>query len=450
MKLAALTAIVVLAAIAVVLRRWRCPDEHCDWPTRLVAVAIGAIFLGYFAIVLQGAGPGRPSSDLGVYLRAAWAAKQGESLYAVADSRGWHYIYPPLLANLLIPLANPPEEAPAGYRAAAVSYRLSASLWYWFCVACVLAAVHVMASGLERSQTGEGPSPLFSQGWWNLRLLPLLIALFFVLDDLRRGQPTAIILLCLAGSAVSIVRGGSLRAGAWLGLATALKLFPVYLLLYPIWRRDGRFFGAALAATLACSLLPAAIMGPWAALAAYREFISERLLGEASGAGDPAVAHELHAISSSIQSFEFLFYDALHPQRESRASQLPEGYFLAHLATSLLITAAALWAMRRRRGPLGEYLFFSSLALLAIPMLPVSRPHYFMLGLLVVAGLLANGEKRGDRPWCRRTVAIAMAVFLAASVVDAARIGWALDFGAATLTGLALAALALRRAKQEA
>jgi hypothetical protein len=43
-----------------------------------------------------------------------------------------------------------------------------------------------------------------------------------------------------------------------------------------------------------------------------------------------------------------------------------------------------------------------------------------------------------------------MAALLAASVVDAARIGWALDFGVATVTGLALAALALRRARHEA
>ncbi len=450
MKLAALTAIVVIGAIAVVLRRWRFPAERCDWPTRLVIVAIAGTFLGYFAIVLHGAGPGRPTSDLGVYLRAAWAARQGESLYAVADSRGWHYIYPPLLASLLVPLANPPEGTPAEARAAAVPYRLSVSLWYWFCVACVLATAHVVASGLERWQTGEAPPPLFSQGWWNLRLLPLLIVLFFVLDDLRRGQPTAIILLCLAGSAVSILRGRSLRAGAWLGLATALKLFPVYLLLYPAWRRDGQFLAAALAATLAGCLLPTAIIGPAATLTAYREFVSERLLGEASGAGDPAVAGELHGIGTSIQSFEFLFYDALHPQRENRAAQLPPGYFLAHLATSLAITAGALWFMRRRRGPLGEYLFFSTLVLLAIPILPVSRPHYFMLGLLAVAGLLAADGQESGRPWYRRPEAIAMAAFLAASVVDAARIGWALDFGVATVTGLALAALALRRARHEA
>jgi len=128
-KLAALTAIVVLGAIAVVLRRWRFPAERCDWPTHLVVVAITGTFLGYFAIVLHGAGPGRSTSDLGVYLRAAWAAKQGESLYAVADSRGWHYIYPPLLASLLVPLANPPEDTPAEARAAAVPYRLSVSLW---------------------------------------------------------------------------------------------------------------------------------------------------------------------------------------------------------------------------------------------------------------------------------------------------------------------------------
>jgi hypothetical protein len=73
-----------------------------------------------------------------------------------------------------------------------------------------------------------------------------------------------------------------------------------------------------------------------------------------------------------------------------------------------------------------------------------------MLGLLAVAGLLpADGQESG-RPWYRRPEAIAMAALLAASVVDAARIGWALDFGVATVTGLALAALALRRARHEA
>jgi alpha-1,2-mannosyltransferase len=443
-KLAALTAIVVLAAIAIIMRRWRSPVEPADWWTCLAAVAVAGLFAGYFLIVLRGAGPTERTGDLEVYLRAAWAAKQGESLYAVTDSGGWHYIYPPLLASLLVPFAEPPPDAPVA--AAAVPHWMSACLWYWFCVACLLAAVHLLASALERSKA-EKPAPLFSQGWWNLRLLPLLIVLFFVFGDLRRAQPTAIILLCLAGSAAAILRRRSGTAGAWLGVAAALKLFPAYLLLFPLWRRDGRFLAAALATALAASLLPAAIMGPSAALSAYREFVSERLLGEASGGGDSAVAQELHATNTSIQSFEFLLYDALHPDPQARAPQLPPGYFPAHVAISLALTAAALWVMRRRCAPFGDYLFFSALALLSIPILPVSRPHYFLLGLPAVAGMTMAQSGAAGRSWYRRADVIVMAAFLAASILDEARISWALDFGGATLAALLLAALALARAQ---
>ena len=46
--------------------------------------------------------------DLGVYLRAAWAVRIGANPYHATDNHGWHYLYPPLLAVLLVPLADPP------------------------------------------------------------------------------------------------------------------------------------------------------------------------------------------------------------------------------------------------------------------------------------------------------------------------------------------------------
>ena len=49
--------------------------------------------------------------DLNVFLRAAWAIRAGADPYAVTDDNGFHYHYPPLLAILLAPLADPPAGA---------------------------------------------------------------------------------------------------------------------------------------------------------------------------------------------------------------------------------------------------------------------------------------------------------------------------------------------------
>ncbi len=444
MKLAVLTASVILCCLVAVLRRWRLPASRADVPTRLAILALGAIFLGYYAIALRGAGPENRTGDLDVYLRAAWAARQGESLYQTTAPQGWHYLYPPLLASLLIPLGDPPDDAAAGQGATVVPYWLSASLWYWLCVACLLGAVHLLASALARAGPAEPPA-LFSQGWWSLRLLPLLLGLFFVLDDLRRGQPTCIILLCLGACATAILRRQSLHAGAWLGVAAALKLFPLYLLIYPVLRRDGRFLGAALAATVAAGLLPVLIIGPSATATAYREFVATRLVGEAAGGGDSSVAEELHGTNASIQSFEYILYNALHPDRQNRDATPPRAFFLAHIALSLVVTAAALFALRRRRDPLGEVLFFTALIVLAIPILPVSRPHYYVLGIPALAGLF--GGAGWDR-WPCPPICIVAACFLAASFLDAMQLTWAIDYGLASLAGMALAGLALARARR--
>jgi hypothetical protein len=411
-------------------------------------MAVAALFLGnYFAIVVQGGVSSERTGDLGVYLRAAWAAGQGRDIYQATDLHGWHYLYPPLLASLLVPFADPPESAGAAARAGATPYWVSLSLWYWLGVVCLLVSVNMIASASARLGPNVA-SARFSQGWWNLRLLPLLIVLPFALDGLRRGQATAIILLCLAGCSAAILHGRSLRAGAWLGAAAALKLFPLYLLIYPLWRRDGRFLAATLAVMLAASLIPMAVMGWGPAMTAYRTFVTERLAGETSGAGDPSVTEELHGTNTGIQSFEYMMYDALHPGRDSRDPAPPQNYFFAHIALSLALTAAALWAMRRRRDRFGEYLFFAALVLIAIPMLPVARPHYYLLGILAVVGLFVEAGAPTSGWQSGRCFAAAALAFLAAAILDAARLGWALDFGVASLAALAIAALALDKARR--
>ncbi len=413
--------------------------------------ALAALFVVFFGATLdREVFQHTRKGDLGVYLRAAWAAHAGTSLYQITDDHGWHYLYPPLLASLLIPLADPPADAPEAAKAGAMPYWLSATIWYWIGIACLLASVHLVASALEDTGAARGAPPpgRYSQGWWALRLLPLVSVMFFAGDALGRGQTTPILLLCLSGSGAALLRGRSIRAGAWLGFAAALKLFPAFLLIYPLWRRDKRFLAAAAAVIVAGLLLPFAIMGPSAGSSAYREFIGERLLGEASGAGNPELAGELHGTNSRIQSFEYMIYDTLHPDRTTRVAQPPVEYFLAHIALSALLTAGALWAMRRRADALGEFLFFAALVQLMVPILPVSRPHYYAFGSLILAGLYAAEWPRRRGIWGGWPLALATTVFVGASILDAIDQHHALEFGVATYGALALAGLGLIAARR--
>ena len=53
--------------------------------------------------------PARPMNhmtDLTVYTEAGAAFFDGRDPYSVANPRGWHYLYPPLLAIVLAPLAK--------------------------------------------------------------------------------------------------------------------------------------------------------------------------------------------------------------------------------------------------------------------------------------------------------------------------------------------------------
>src|SRR5207245_4536593 len=107
------------------------PDRPLALWQRAGIVLLGAGFLILGTVVeLRSAFMQRRMTDLDVYLRAAWAVRDGEDLYAVTDDSGWHYHYPSLLAILLVPLADQPAgaaSAGAPYLAIAVADR------YVFC-----------------------------------------------------------------------------------------------------------------------------------------------------------------------------------------------------------------------------------------------------------------------------------------------------------------------------
>ncbi len=90
--------------------------------------ALTALVICFGALVeMRSAFMQRRMTDLGVYLRAGWAARTGADIYDVTDANGWHFQYPPLFAILMAPLADPPAGTD---RAGTVPYPVSVAIWY--------------------------------------------------------------------------------------------------------------------------------------------------------------------------------------------------------------------------------------------------------------------------------------------------------------------------------
>jgi hypothetical protein len=375
----------------------RVPDRLTAWQRRGLWLLV-VTFVGYsFFVELRAAFLSRPMTDVQVYFRAAWAARTGRDIYVVTDDNHWHYHYPPLLAILTVPFAD----APAGAdRNGLLPYAVSVALWYWLNVAILAAGIHALAAAVE-------PWPAVgSRRWWELRAGPLFACLSPILATLMRGQVNLILLatLCFAGAAT--LRGRPWRAGLWLAGAVCLKLIPVFLLLYPLWRRDYRCLGGCAAGLLVgMVLIPAACFGSERTVGYYEEWYHLLLRPGLGAGGDHTRDKELiQAGATDSQSIGSILHNTLHPDPWTRPHEHAPAVRLVHWLTGALLTLVTLLAAGRGVAghPLRSVLFLGALTLVMLMLSPVCHLHYFCLALPLIMGLMAlQWEARGTKKLTR-------------------------------------------------
>jgi hypothetical protein len=350
-------------------------------------------------------------TDAGVYFRAAWAVQAGKPISAITDDNGWHYQYPPLLAVLLLPLADPPPGVVGGRL---IPYPISIALWYALGAAALVWGVHRTASAIETSPSVAAlRAPPFSRPWWTLRVVPSAVCLIPIGDTLGRGQVGTIVLLCVAGMIQSLLTRRSGRAGLWLSGAICLKVFPAFLLLYPAWRRDWRCLaGCAVGLLIGLLVIPAAALGPGRLLATYDDFYRLVLRGATVNAPDPSTVEEFyHEREGGLMSFRSVLFKTLHPDPATRPPALAPGYDWAQKLIGLGTIALMLIALggpefrhgrRRAAGapdsPITTVIALGLMLVAVIPLVPVAKPHYYMLSLLLVMGLIADHWERRGQP----------------------------------------------------
>jgi len=336
-------------------------------------------------------------TDIGPYLRAAWSVRTGGEMYKITDDRGWHYVYPPLFAILMTPLADPPHgEDRTGY----LPYEVTVGLWYVITMVLGVAGIGILARTVEEpfSNLAAGRGRRFSLHWWALRTAPLLILFPAIARCQSRGQVDLLIAFFLCCVAASTLKGRRLRAGLWLSAAICVKVIPAILLAFPLWRRDWRMLsGSAIGLLAGLILVPLVVLGPARTASSYKSFYQGIVIGGISGDPGGSLGNELTGIGSTDSNSPMVvIHNLMYPDRNSRPNVADPGVRASHWTIAFIMLAITLlasgwkgrWYSGKVDATIAEVCFFSAFIPLMFVTSPVFHPHYVSMAVVPVMVLL--------------------------------------------------------------
>ncbi|MEO0543895.1 MAG: glycosyltransferase family 87 protein [Pseudomonadota bacterium] len=194
----------------------------------VIGVAMAAYVLG--AELFDG-GKGK---DYPLWYEYAGRVMAGEPLYDSAK-----YLYPPTMVMLLSPISF-----------------LTPAVFYAILIALSVGALYISVLWSMRLSGGDKPLP------WQLVLVPIVMMLPQIIENFDLGQPHIVLLAIMLAGFLLLRDGRQISAGAVFGFAAALKVFPIAILPYLIWRRYWKAAGGMLAALMIILVvLPSPIRG---------------------------------------------------------------------------------------------------------------------------------------------------------------------------------------------
>lgn len=280
----------------------------------------------------------RLDGDLSVYYHSANELTSGQSPYYA----GTHYIYPPLFAWLIAPLA---VLSPVGY---AVTWGL------------LLGACWVISVYLVRRLTGE-------RGWLS-DLLPSIILFRAIWNGWGHGQVSLLMSAMLLAFLVLERERKLVQATFWLAFAGALKVFPFYMGVALLSRENLRYVPVLGLWTVLLTALPALTLG----LSFLYSLVVEGFFGW--GMARINAEHGLIVNHAPVPHlFQVLGIESHHHLK------------LALLACMVIVTGLVLLARRPREDRERDNLYLSFLLTSCLMVCPHVWMHYFTLLLLPVA-----------------------------------------------------------------
>jgi hypothetical protein len=226
--------------------------------------------------------------------------------------------------------------------------------------------------------------PFFA--WSLLPMLALLSVCNPFRQQVNQGQLNLVLLLLITGACVAGRSGHPWWAGGLLALATAIKLFPAFLFLYFLVRRQWLVLVAGAVVFLLLSGGTLAVVG----VQTYQDYIHIAL---------PWLApHRGSWINASLAGFWTKLFDPQPiPEHLVPLLQAPMLARIGTLASCAAVVAAVAWGTWRARTP-AECDRGFGLAVIAMLLLsPTTWDHYFLL-LLPPLALLWTQLRPGTNP----------------------------------------------------
>ncbi len=335
-------------------------------PTRILTALILLLFLPGVYLTIADLTPAPHQEDFGAYYLAARALATGESPYdanaarrlAAAAGVEQHspYIYPPLLALLLRPIA-------------ALPYSAAAAIWFVLSAAALLAALSLLR-------------PVVQLPWRRYRWV--CAAAFFlppVHHTLQHGQITHFLLLMIVAAALSRPAGS-----AWAGIAAALKVFPATLA--AVYALSGRVVGLVTMVGSAVALTLAGALAEPAATAEFVQRVGPQLAVERRLAPNN---QSLDAVMSRWFETQWFVEPLIHAPNAGRVA--------SRLAAAVIVglTLWALVAVRRADDAIVQFERFALVLAATLIVSPIVWDHYYVLLLLPVAALYRGSRDRTIR-----------------------------------------------------
>lgn len=434
-------------------------ETSSDSLSRLDVTGLGLLLILIIAfggvVLLRGALLKRRMTDIGPYLRAAWAVRSGADIYHVTGDRGLHYTYPPLFAILMTPLADPPNGADrTGY----LPYAVSVGIWYVVTMALGLAGLWILARAVEDPvrNLAAGRGPPYSQRWWRLRVVPLLILLPAIGRSEVRGQVNLLIAFLLCCMAASILKGRRFRAGLWLSAAISILVIPALLLAFPLWRRDWRMlFGSALGLLVCLIVVPVTVFGPPKTATLYRSFFDHVIVAGISGNPGGKLGKELTGIASTDSNSPMcVIHNIMYPNPKTRPSTAGPWVRAANWVIGFLTLALTLllsgwkgrWYSGKVEATISEVAFLCALIPLMFTTSPVFHPHFVAMALplvLVMLVILWERFSYGHIPARWQALFWFVALSHVLTSIDMGFFNYLREFGLVLLSTVALWAAAL-------
>jgi hypothetical protein len=344
---------------------------------RLVAIAFVALCaIWYCKQNIINVIPTPGLSDFRFYYYAAQHVLEGESPYLTAD-----YVYPPLLACVLTPLAL-------------FDYFTARWIWFVFSHAFFLAAAYLLWRRMGRDWTATAVIAfVWSAGW-------------AAQDSFPTGQPDPLLILLI----VMASAGAGWSQGASAGVGFSVKLIPAVLGLLAPLERNWR----ALAAFVASAALLMAI--PWTIVALLRgpakPVNTDYLFGTPCilSWSLPSVALRVLEPPGADGKLPNDWVTGWDLPRLRLSSQQKVVSLSAALATFAAGIGVLLFKTRGRLSP--EQVPFAGTAIIALALAasPIAWWHYQVMQYPGVALLLYSATR--GRNWRRLCSSLACAVFL--------------------------------------